>query len=56
LLSFFTRISYLFLPLNLLTSLAKSTVVFNNLAVLLALDGALQSVFSPDKTSFYLFE
>jgi len=34
---------YLFSPLNILTSLSKSTVVFNNLAVLLALDGALQN-------------
>lgn len=34
---------YLFSPLNVLTSLSKSTVVFNNLAVLLALDGALQN-------------
>lgn len=35
--------SYLFSPLNVLTSLSKSTVVFNNLAVLLALTGALQN-------------
>ncbi|KAA1118975.1 hypothetical protein PGT21_011952 [Puccinia graminis f. sp. tritici] len=34
---------YLFSPLNILTSLSKSTVVFNNLAILLALDGALQN-------------
>ncbi|POV99733.1 hypothetical protein PSTT_13546 [Puccinia striiformis] len=36
-------IFYLFSPLNVSTSLSKSTVVFNNLAVLLALDGALRS-------------
>ncbi|KAI7958497.1 hypothetical protein MJO29_006714 [Puccinia striiformis f. sp. tritici] len=39
-------IFYLFSPLNVSTSLSKSTVVFNNLAVLLALDGALRSSYS----------
>ncbi|CAH7684341.1 GPI transamidase subunit PIG-U [Phakopsora pachyrhizi] len=41
---------YLFSPLNLLTNLSKSTAPFSNLAIILALDGALQN-----KIAFSMF-